>query len=98
MATSETPTLFEPSINDPGVLAAEFGQCLDAYGPGFRETPTPVNEPVEVKPVSWDGPHDPKNPRNWPTSRKWLVTAVNSILTINVYALWVCSPQLPADI
>ncbi|KAF9648346.1 MFS general substrate transporter [Thelephora ganbajun] len=79
---SETPTLYESSINDPGTIADE--RNLDAYVPDCLETPTPVNEPIEVKPVSWDGPHDPKNPQNWPASRKWLVTSVIGIITVNV--------------
>lgn len=32
--------------------------------------------------VSWDGPDDPENPKNWPDSKKWFNIAVLSILTI----------------
>lgn len=24
--------------------------------------------------IVWDGPNDPENPMNWPTSKKWIVT------------------------
>jgi len=82
---SETPTLCEPSINERDVVAPAFVRCPDTRGPGFPETPTPANEPVEVKPVSWDGPHDKRNPQNWSASRKWLVLSVNGIVTVNVY-------------
>jgi len=84
---SETPTLYEPSIDNPEALAAGFERRLDTYGPDFSQRPSPVDEPVETKPISWDGPHDPKNPQNWSTSRKWLVMAVNGIITVNVYVL-----------
>ena len=82
---SETRTLCESSINDREVVAAEFQPRLDTHGPNLLETSTPLKGPVEVKPVSWDGHHDPKNPQNWSASRKWLVMSVNSIITVNVY-------------
>jgi hypothetical protein len=81
---SETPTLCESSVNDPEVVVAGFELPLGPPSPGFSGTQTPVNEPAEVKPVSWDGLHDPKNPQNWSPSRKWLVMSVNSIITVNV--------------
>jgi len=84
---SVTPTPHELPVNEPKAMAAESGRHLDAYGPEFSETPTPVNEPVEVEPVSWDGPHDPKNPQNWSASRKRLIMFVNGIITVNVYVL-----------
>ncbi|KAF9458424.1 multidrug transporter [Collybia nuda] len=34
--------------------------------------------------VSWDGPDDPANPQNWTKRRKWLITAVCIIMTVNV--------------
>jgi len=79
------------NINKPEVVVVAFEQCLDIHGPDFPKTPTPVIEPVEAKPVSWDGPHDQKNPRNWSASRKWLVMSVNEIIAANVYVLRVTS-------
>lgn len=67
----ETPALYESST--------------DTYSLDFSETPTPTNEPVEAKPVSWEGPHDPKNPQNWSEARKWLIMSVTGIITVNVY-------------
>lgn len=26
--------------------------------------------------VTWDGPHDPENPKNWPFRRKWMATII----------------------
>ncbi|PQE24511.1 mfs multidrug transporter protein [Rutstroemia sp. NJR-2017a WRK4] len=34
--------------------------------------------------VTWDGPDDPENPMNWPTSKKWLVTVVMGLMTFCV--------------
>lgn len=82
---SETRTFCKSSINDPDAEATEFQLRLDTYSPDSSETPTPVEKLVERKPVSWDGPHDPKNPHNWSASRKWLVMSVNAVITVNVY-------------
>jgi hypothetical protein len=35
--------------------------------------------------VTWAGPDDPTNPQNWSTSYKWFLTALCSIMTINMY-------------
>lgn len=32
--------------------------------------------------VDWDGPEDPKNPKNWPESEKWLNVVLISVLTL----------------
>ncbi|KAJ3761999.1 MFS polyamine transporter [Lentinula raphanica] len=31
--------------------------------------------------VDWDGPDDPKNPKNWPKSRKWAATLIVALFT-----------------
>jgi len=72
---SETPTLYESSTNE------------HTFGPDFSTSPTSVQEPVEVKPVSWDGPNDPKNPQNWSAWKKWMVMSVTGIVTVNVCVL-----------
>ena len=98
MVISETPTLHEPSADDPQVVAAESEQDICTRSPDSSETaPTQVNELAEASPVSWEGPHDPKNPQNWSTSKKWLVMSVNAAVTVNMCVLWVCSPRLPAN-
>ena len=98
MEVSETPTPYESSTNHPEVGAAELERRLNTYHLDSSETSTqPVGEPADAKPVSWDGPHDSKNPQNWSTLRKWLVMTVNGIIAVNVYVLWVCSLRLPAD-
>jgi DHA1 family multidrug resistance protein-like MFS transporter len=34
--------------------------------------------------VSWDGPDDPANPQNWTIRRKWVITMVCIVMTVNV--------------
>lgn len=46
-----------------------------------KEVPS---EPVAVA-VAWDGPNDPENPQNFTTRKKWTITAVICVLTINAY-------------
>lgn len=89
-----TPTLCESSIDDTEAVVTVFKPRLD--DPDFSETPTLASELAGLKPVSWDGPHDLRNPQNWSASRKWLVMSVNAIITVNVYVLWVSCPNLQA--
>ncbi|KAJ7887076.1 MFS general substrate transporter [Mycena olivaceomarginata] len=47
--------------------------------------------------VSWDGPEDPENPRNWSNHRRWTVTVVVSFFTfISPVASSISSPSLSA--
>jgi hypothetical protein len=34
--------------------------------------------------IEWDGPDDPENPMNWPTSKKWIITIALGIMTFCV--------------
>ncbi|PMD23913.1 MFS general substrate transporter [Hyaloscypha hepaticicola] len=34
--------------------------------------------------IEWDGPDDPENPMNWPTSKKWIVTLALGMMTFCV--------------
>ena len=44
----------------------------------------PVNDQEGRDPdlVTWDGPDDPQNPMNWPSSTKWLNIGILSVLSI----------------
>ncbi|KAF8075787.1 MFS general substrate transporter [Lyophyllum atratum] len=45
--------------------------------------------------ISWDGPEDPLNPRNWTKHRRWVVTLVVSLFTfISPVASSISSPAL----
>ena len=34
--------------------------------------------------VTWDGPRDPENPKNWSKTRKWLIVATTCLMTFCV--------------
>lgn len=36
--------------------------------------------------VDWDAPDDPQNPQNWPSSKKWIIIILISLITFNQYA------------
>lgn len=59
----------EKSLNRPGELEA---QCDENNGA------TAKNDP---KLVTWDGPDDPENPKNWPDTTKWKFTVGVSLFT-----------------
>jgi len=47
--------------------------------------------------VSWNGPDDPENPKNWPNKRKWLaVLVVSSFTFISPVSSSMVAPALPA--
>ena len=35
--------------------------------------------------VTWDGPEDPENPKNWSFSYRWFITIACTVMTLNVY-------------
>ena len=46
--------------------------------------------------VTWNGPNDPMNPKNWPRNQKWIATIVVSLLTfISPIASTIISPAIP---
>lgn len=46
--------------------------------------------------VKWDGPDDPENPKNWPSSKKWAATVVVSLFTfISPVSSSMVAPALP---
>ena len=38
----------------------------------------------DLNKVGWDGPHDPANPQNWSNRKKWMVTCLCVLMTVNV--------------
>jgi hypothetical protein len=41
---------------------------------------TPVDKDQNI--VGWDGDNDPENPLNWKASKKWLIVAILSYITL----------------
>ncbi|KAJ7715688.1 MFS general substrate transporter [Mycena metata] len=59
------------------------------------DTSRALNMPPSI--VSWDGPEDRENPRNWSNHRRWTVTVVVSFFTfISPVASSISSPSLSA--
>lgn len=50
-------------------------EAYHAAGPDFK---LDTDDPIVV---SWDGPHDPENPKNWKAGRKWGITILVSCFT-----------------
>lgn len=38
-------------------------------------------QPNDASQVTWTGPDDPENPKNWPSSKKWAATVTVSLFT-----------------
>ncbi|KAF8217975.1 MFS polyamine transporter [Mycena galopus ATCC 62051] len=39
---------------------------------------------LDPEEINWDGPEDPANPQNWSDRKKWMITAIIVVLTVNV--------------
>ena len=86
MATSATSTVV-PSLSEP----EDQRQRENAVGddvhhdpnvaldkPSLKPSPTPESE-ADTYVVTWDGPDDPTNPRNWSSKYRWFVTGLISL-------------------
>ncbi|KAI0049050.1 MFS general substrate transporter [Auriscalpium vulgare] len=49
-----------------------------------KVAPAFTPQPIDPNQVTWDGPNDQLNPQNWSNRYKWWVTAVCSVMTVNV--------------
>jgi len=59
---------------------------IDAQEPA-SEMPAPLKDGKNCNQVTWDGPDDPHNPRNWSTPYKLFLTTLGCITALNVYVL-----------
>jgi hypothetical protein len=62
---------------------------IEKYGaddPQASQITEKQQSPQEQKPdyVTWDGPKDPANPQNWSKGKKWRMTVLSSLATVNV--------------
>ncbi|KAL1743340.1 major facilitator superfamily domain-containing protein [Schizophyllum fasciatum] len=53
----------------------------DVAPPQEKKLQPPPEDPNRV---TWDGPDDQANPQNWTERRRWLITLVCSLMTVNV--------------
>ncbi|KAJ7674080.1 MFS polyamine transporter [Mycena polygramma] len=47
-----------------------------------RRDPTPAL--IDPQEITWDGPDDQDNPQNWSRTKKWIMTGVIVVMTVNV--------------
>lgn len=52
--------------------------------PNLNPSPTPESE-TDTHVVTWDGPDDPANPRNWSLKYRWFVTGLISLNNFCAY-------------
>ncbi|KAL1938779.1 hypothetical protein VTO73DRAFT_11382 [Trametes versicolor] len=95
---SSTSTLHEPKMQqiNPHVAeelhreelrAEEYGgdDPLDPLPKEDGHIPIAEDEPkADPNKVAWDGPDDPTNPQNWTRGRKWFITILCLLMTVNV--------------
>ncbi|PYI09850.1 synaptic vesicle transporter [Aspergillus sclerotiicarbonarius CBS 121057] len=65
-----------PSPSEEATLSAD--RDIEAWPSSAEEHKKP---PVDPYLVTWDGPQDPENPKNWPNSIKWRYTVAVSLFT-----------------
>lgn len=86
------------SIQDGGDRAGEAGELEKAPPIARRSTNRSTRSQKLQDPnmVSWEGPDDPENPKNWALKRKWIATVVVSMFTfISPVASSMVAPALP---
>ncbi|KAG8755599.1 hypothetical protein FRC11_005916, partial [Ceratobasidium sp. 423] len=77
----------------PGDSAQDDGESRAPSTLNDVEAPAPKEKPSFV---DWDGPDDPKNPRNWTFRHRWAATAVVSLFTfMSPLASSMVAPALP---
>ncbi|EMD32362.1 hypothetical protein CERSUDRAFT_108809 [Gelatoporia subvermispora B] len=95
---SSTSTIYDPNALqiDPRVeeelrreerRIEEYGGD-DPHEPAPKDTKSPPtfssDDEYDSHKVTWDGPNDPENPQNWSVRRKWWITALCLLMTVNV--------------
>lgn len=63
--------------------------------PGKEETAIGDSPRQSVTLVTWDGPNDPENPKNWPRGRKWrTVIAISGFVLMSPLSTTIVAPSL----
>ncbi|KAI5843429.1 major facilitator superfamily domain-containing protein [Morchella snyderi] len=66
---------------------------------GELDAPDDASEFKDIDPelITWDGPGDPANPRNFPTQKKWTITLIVSLYTfVSPFASSIAAPAAQA--
>ena len=84
---TRTHTRLEENLRRDEVRAEQYGgddpqDPLPKEGDGLP----PHKEVSSPDPdlVRWDGPDDPENPQNWSYRRKWAITILSVLMTVNM--------------
>ncbi|SPO04996.1 related to multidrug resistant protein [Cephalotrichum gorgonifer] len=76
------------------VLEGEESESSSTTKVTTSDTPQKPLDDVNI--VTWDGPNDPMNPKNWPKSKKWTATVLVSFFAfISPFASTMLAPALP---
>lgn len=85
MMAAEKEKSAVPSLDGATITVADPETGSTAEGDVEKQPQSAVEEEEEDQDpniVTYDGPDDPTNPKNWPDSKKWFNIAVLSTLTI----------------
>ena len=76
----------------------EIGKESEAYEePGIERDVQHASEDTFSRSilVTWDGPSDPENPKNWPTGRKWrALIAISGFVLMSPLSTTIVAPSL----
>ncbi|EHL01404.1 putative Uncharacterized transporter [Glarea lozoyensis 74030] len=93
-------TLLPESPNHENEIPNNLKDISASISSSDLEKATPnTTETLSIEPnlVTWTSPTDPRNPKNWPKTSKWLVTGIVSLfLFVTIMCSTVISPALPA--
>ncbi len=93
--TTSPPSPLQRVQNSLDEEIAEDERRIEKYGGNDVNEPEPklphplafLSPPQDPNMIAWDGPEDQGNPQNWSQRRKWMVTVICVIMSVNVYAL-----------
>jgi hypothetical protein len=90
---TSTPMVFSPSFDsstvqrDTTLFLATGEHILGSSPPVWHSdvnNPTPISTGTDMDLITWAGPSDPANPKNWSNSYKWILMSLCVIMTVNM--------------
>lgn len=85
------------TMMDPLEVATEIAmveRAMDTYAGSDppvamveKVSPSIHGEQVDANLVTWDGPDDPENPKNWSSAYRYALSMIACVTTLNVYVL-----------
>ncbi|KAF9048119.1 MFS polyamine transporter [Hymenopellis radicata] len=90
--TSSPPSPLQRVRSSLDEEIAEDERRIEKYGGNDINEPEPkiphplafLSPPQDPNMISWDGPEDQGNPQNWSQRRKWMVTFICVVMSVNV--------------